>query len=209
MSTSRSSFSTYSAMVVLCCLLSRAGCALAEEPRVEPRSNGGRPAPDRAPPTGPAREPARSDLHLDFAPSSKAEPRFDQPLDRKQQPFAAPGEWGTEFRLRGQSLSSPQPAALGLDTAPTLHATNAWQRLEDFKARRGIRLLTLWENKFSTISLQTGKSGNPSLQWTSRSFSSGDASHGLFDRLVSKGLDELDSLEHRGGTSSETPAAQK
>jgi hypothetical protein len=47
------------------------------------------------------------------------------------------------------------------------------------------------------------------LQWTSRSFSSGDASQGLFDRLVSKGFDELDSLEHPRGTHPETTAAEK
>ena len=209
MSTSRASLSAYGAMLVLCCLLARAGCALAEEPRVEPRSGGGRPPPDRSPPSGTAREPATSPLHFDLAPSFKAEPRFDPQVDRKLQPLASTGDWGTEFRPHGQSLSSKQPLSAGLDTAPNLHATNAWQRLEDFKARRGIRLLTLWENKFSTLSLQTGKSGNPSLQWTSRSFSSGDASQGLFDRLVSKGFDELDSLEHPRGTHPETTAAEK
>jgi len=197
-------------MLVLCCLLARGGCALAEEPRVEPRGNGGRPAPDRAPPPNEAaRVSATSEFHLDLSPSAKPEPRFDPQFDRNLQPSLGAGEWGTEFRPRGQSLSSKQTSGAALDTAPSLHATNAWQRLEDFKARRGIRLLTLWENKFSTLSVQTGKSGNPSLQWTSRSFSSGDASQGLFDRLVSKGFDELDSLEHPGGTRPETTTAEK
>jgi hypothetical protein len=198
-------------MLVLCCLLARAGCALAEEPRGEPRAGGPRPPRERAPPLASARTVAPSEFHFNGEVLATPEPHFDAQFERAPPPLAGTRNWGTEFRPHGPGLSSRPAQTAEFLTAPSLHATNAWQRLEDYKARRGIRLLTLWESKFSTLSLQAGRSGIPSLQWTSRSFSRGDASQGLLDRLVSKGLDELGSLEHRDtmNPSSGEPAAEK
>jgi len=111
--------------------------------------------------------------------------------------------FGGDFRPRGKSLSDiDAPAAShDYDDLPTLHATNGWQRLKDFKVRGGVRLLTLWESKFSTLSLQAGHGGSPSLQWTSRGFGGGTASgagssHGLLDRLFSTTIGE--NLQHAG-----------
>ena len=49
-----------------------------------------------------------------------------------------------------------------------LRGTSVWQRLSDYKSHDRVRLLTLWESPGSTVSLQAGKRGDPSLQWTSR-----------------------------------------
>jgi hypothetical protein len=73
----------------------------------------------------------------------------------------------------------------GEEAARTLRATTAWQRLRDFRSRVGVRVLTLWESPGSTISLQAGKRGGPSLQWSSRVVGHGDeASRGLLDQLL-------------------------
>jgi len=89
----------------------------------------------------------------------------------------------TEFRPHGPSVTSKSPAAVR--GAPLGHDADAtlWQRLRDFKTRDGVRLLTLWNSSWSTLSLQTGKRGGPSLQWTSRSMNRDGAKSGLFDRL--------------------------
>ncbi len=48
--------------------------------------------------------------------------------------------------------------------------------------------MTLWESKRSTVSLQAGKHGGPSLQWSSRLMNRGGASRGLLDRFVASSL---------------------
>jgi hypothetical protein len=87
-----------------------------------------------------------------------------------------------DFRPRGQSIFGPDPH---LDTAndELIHDTSVWQRLNEFRNRDRIRVLTLWESGASSVSLQTGKRGDPSLQWTSRLMNRGGATHGLLDRL--------------------------
>ncbi len=66
-----------------------------------------------------------------------------------------------------------------------LRDTSVWQRLADYRAHGRIRLLTLWETGGSSVSLQAGKKGEPSLQWTSRSMNRGGATRGVLDQLVS------------------------
>jgi hypothetical protein len=65
-----------------------------------------------------------------------------------------------------------------------LHGTTMWDRLSDYRSHGRVRLLTLWEAGDNSVSLQAGKRGEPSLQWTSRSMNHGGATRGLFDRLV-------------------------
>ncbi len=91
-----------------------------------------------------------------------------------------------EFRPRPKA-SWLQPHADSPETAArSLETTTAWQRLRDYRSRIGIRVLTLWETPGSTVSLQAGKHGGPSLQWSSRVMGRGDeASRGLLDHLVS------------------------
>ncbi len=87
-----------------------------------------------------------------------------------------------DFRPRGQSIFGPDPH-LDMANDELMHDTTVWQRLNEFRNRDRIRLLTLWESGASSVSLQTGKRGDPSLQWTSRLMNHGGATHGLLDRL--------------------------
>jgi len=88
-----------------------------------------------------------------------------------------------EFRPRGRSISdSGAHADLGDDKL--ISDTTVWQRLSEFRAHDRVRVLTLWESGLSAVSLQAGKKGSPSLQWTSRLMNSGEAAHGLLDRLL-------------------------
>lgn len=92
-----------------------------------------------------------------------------------------------EFRPRGRSIFDKDPSEASQD-APMMKGTTAWQRLADYRSHNRVRLLTLWEGGGSTVSLQAGKRGDPSLQWTSRSMNRGGATRGLFDELFSVSL---------------------
>jgi hypothetical protein len=109
--------------------------------------------------------------------------------------FAAPGTYSRavapegssfskeEFRPRGRSISeSSAHADLGDDKL--INDTTVWQRLSEFKAHDRVRVITLWQSGLSAVSLQAGKKGSPSLQWTSRLMNSGEAAQGLLDRLL-------------------------
>jgi hypothetical protein len=87
-----------------------------------------------------------------------------------------------DFRPRGRSVleaDSRGPAEENLAFDKTI-----WQRLNEYRNRDKIRVLTLWESGASTVSLQTDHKGGPSLQWTSRLMNRGGATHGLLDRLI-------------------------
>lgn len=98
--------------------------------------------------------------------------------------------FGNEFRPRGPSLSAPNHPPGGANSARDLTSTTFWERMSDFKSRRGIRLLTLWDRGIGTLSLQAGHSGSPSLQWTSQSMHAGEAKRGVFDRMFSTSIGE-------------------
>jgi len=90
-----------------------------------------------------------------------------------------------DFRPRGHSIfEHPVPTGTADDT-PMLRGSTVWQRLADFRSHGRVRLLTLWENGGSSVSLQAGKKGEPSLQWTSRSMNRGGATRGVLDQLMS------------------------
>jgi hypothetical protein len=107
--------------------------------------------------------------------------------------FGAPGKYSMsgmpdtfsreEFRPRGRSILESDPHA-DLDDDKLISGTTVWQRLSEFRAHDRVRVLTLWESGLGSVSLQAGKKGTPSLQWTSRMMNSGEAAHGLFDRLL-------------------------
>jgi hypothetical protein len=108
--------------------------------------------------------------------------------------FAAPVDAGnpnfssTDFRPRKATLFDRDPSAAAFDDTPMLHGTTVWQRMADYKSHDGVRLLTLWESRGSTISLQAGRKGDPSLQWTSRLMNRGGSTRGLLDRWFSVSL---------------------
>ena len=74
------------------------------------------------------------------------------------------------------------------EDAPMLRGTTVWQRLSDYRSRDRVRVVTLWETGGSSVSLQAGKKGDPSLQWTSRLMNRGGATRGLLDQLFATSL---------------------
>lgn len=88
-----------------------------------------------------------------------------------------------EFRPRGPSVyESGAQAGSGGDSL--IGDSTAWQRLSEFRTRDRVRVLTLWKSGLSAVSLQAGKRGSPSLQWTSKLMNSGEAARGLLDRWL-------------------------
>lgn len=91
----------------------------------------------------------------------------------------------TEFRPRRQGLSGADPAKreTSLIDAPMLDTSVARQWRES-KSQGRVRLLTLWQSSVSSVSLQAGKHGMPSLQWSTPWMHREVASSGLFDRFL-------------------------
>jgi hypothetical protein len=90
----------------------------------------------------------------------------------------------TDFRPRGHSIFDADPKLnLPVDALGSNKNKDLLQQLQQYRSRDHIRVLTLWENGASAISIQTDHKGDPSLQWTSHLFNKGGATHGLLDRL--------------------------
>ncbi len=96
----------------------------------------------------------------------------------------------TEFRPRRRAPSAPAMSDYG-GSDPLFRTTTVWQRLNEFRAQDRVRVLTLWEMGGSNVSLQAGKKGDPSLQWSSSWTSQSRASHGVLDRLFSASLNGM------------------
>jgi hypothetical protein len=56
--------------------------------------------------------------------------------------------------------------------------------MADYKSQGRVRLLTLWQMRGSSLSLQAGRHGAPSLQWSTPWVHREGTSRGLFDRLL-------------------------
>jgi hypothetical protein len=97
--------------------------------------------------------------------------------------FSAP-----EFRPRGHSILEKDSRLADAEDAPMLRGTTVWQRLSDYRSRDRVRVVTLWETGGGSVSLQAGKKGDPSLQWTSRLMNRGGATRGLLDQVLSTSL---------------------
>jgi hypothetical protein len=94
----------------------------------------------------------------------------------------------TDFRPRKRTVFDRDPAVNLFGDAPLLHTTTVWQRMAEYKSHDRVQVLTLWESSGSMVSLQAGKRGDPSLQWTSRLMNHGGSTQGLLDRLFSVSL---------------------
>jgi hypothetical protein len=94
----------------------------------------------------------------------------------------------TDFRPRKPTVFDRDATAGTLGETSMLRNTTVWQRLSEYRTHDRVQLLTLWESSGSTISLQAGRRGDPSLQWTSRLMNRGGATQGLLDRLFSTSL---------------------
>jgi hypothetical protein len=106
------------------------------------------------------------------------------PTDMDSRTFSA-----TEFRPRKPTVFDSNPTANAFIDAPLLRNTTVWQRLSEYRSHDRVRLLTLWESSSSTISLQAGRRGDPSLQWTSRLMNRGGSTQGVLDRLFSTSIE--------------------
>jgi len=62
--------------------------------------------------------------------------------------------------------------------------TSLAREIAEFKTQDRVRLLTLWQNRASSLSLQAGKRGMPSLQWSTPWMHPNATSRGVFDRLL-------------------------
>jgi len=117
----------------------------------------------------------------------------------------------TEFRPRRQNLFDKDPFDSSFDDVPMLWNSTVWQRMGDYRSRDRVRVLTLWESSGSSVSLQAGRRGDPSLQWTSRWMNRGGSTKGLLDQLFSVSLagagNKLRSLS-RSTSAQEPPAKQ-
>jgi hypothetical protein len=91
----------------------------------------------------------------------------------------------TDFRPRKRTMFDADASVNLFSDSPLLRTTTVWQRMSDYKSHDRVRVLTLWESSGSTVSLQAGHRGDPSLQWTSRVMNHGGATQGLLDRLFS------------------------
>jgi hypothetical protein len=89
-----------------------------------------------------------------------------------------------DFRPRRRPVMDREPDVAALEGAPMSNGASVWQRLGEYRSHGRVRLLTLWETGGSSVSLQAGKKGEPSLQWTSHSMNHGGATRGLFDQLL-------------------------
>jgi hypothetical protein len=105
-----------------------------------------------------------------------------EPARSEQLTFSA-----TEFRPRKHGLLDADPARseASVIDAPIRRDTSLAREIAEFKTQDRLRLLTLWQNRASSLSLQAGKHGTPSLQWSTPWMHRDVSSRGLFDRLVS------------------------
>jgi hypothetical protein len=114
----------------------------------------------------------------------------------------------TEFRPRKHTVFDRDPAVSEFTDAPMIHYTTVWQRLSEYKSHDRVQVLTLWESSGSSVSLQAGKRGDPSLQWTSRLMNRGGSTRGLLDRFFSASIAGAASGFHTSSSrSSNAPAA--
>jgi hypothetical protein len=90
-----------------------------------------------------------------------------------------------EFRPRAHSILNSDSHVAAVDDESMMNRTTVWQRLSEYRSHNRVRLVTLWETGGSSLSLQAGRKGDPSLQWTSRLMNRGGAPRGLLDELFS------------------------
>jgi hypothetical protein len=112
----------------------------------------------------------------------------------------------TEFRARKPGLLEAAAAAdrAFVMDAPMLRDTSLARGVSEAKSQDRVRLLTLWQSRASSLSLQAGKRGAPSLQWSTPWMHRDAASRGLFDRWLSVSPRSLGSsvrgaVPHQGG----------
>lgn len=130
------------------------------------------------------------------APAKDRPPGADAPLKpgaEASAPFALSVPRGetrafsaTEFRPRRQGISGADAPGheRSIIDAPMLD-TSVARQLRESKSQDRVRLLTLWRSSASSVSLQAGRHGMPSLQWSTPWMHRDVVPRGLFDRILS------------------------
>jgi len=135
-------------------------------------------------------QPQSTDARRSWDAQTTARAQIATPSFPARFAFSAPGAETqvfspTEFRPRKRGLET---AAAGSDVSvidtPMLRDTSIAGELSEARTQDRVRLLTLWQSRASSLSLQTGKHGAPSLQWSTPWMHRDAASRGLFDRLL-------------------------
>lgn len=90
-----------------------------------------------------------------------------------------------EFRPRARGTATADSQLDAAHDESMMSRTTVWQRLSESQSLNRVRLVTLWETGGSSLSLQAGRKGDPTLQWTSRLMNHGGAPRGLLDELFS------------------------
>ena len=115
-----------------------------------------------------------------------------------------------EFRPRGPSLNE-NSARTAAGESPLMNNTTVWQRLSDYRTHDRLSLVTLWEPGGNSLSLQAGRKGDPTIQWTSRLMSHPGAGRGLLDELFSTSVGGIGKNLHFGhiGTADSSTKSSK
>lgn len=90
-----------------------------------------------------------------------------------------------DFRPHATSMFNSEHI-LNVTDESLMSDTPVWHSLSDYSTLGRVRVLTLWQSSANSISLQAGKKGTPSLQWTAHLFTRSTGSPrvaGLLDRL--------------------------
>jgi hypothetical protein len=72
-----------------------------------------------------------------------------------------------------------------LTDMPRLQDNSVARQMAEFKSQDRLRLLTLWQSHASSLSIQAGRKGAPSLQWSTPLMRRESSPRGLFDHLLS------------------------
>jgi|GEM_PF-1500776 hypothetical protein len=109
-----------------------------------------------------------------------------------------------EFRGRPRALGDADAAVKADDSL--MEDRDTWQRLaSEYRVQRRVRVVTLWDAGWSSVSLQAGKHGDPSLQWTGHLFGRSEAHRGVLDRWMPSTPGAGDSGGARGVVHALTP----
>ena len=122
----------------------------------------------------------------------------------------APVYSAREFRPRGPSLNETTSHVIAGEQ-PLMNNTTVWQRLSDYRTHDRLSLVTLWETGGNSLSLQAGRKGDPTIQWTSRLMGHSGAGRGLLDELFSTsvgGISKNLHFNHSGTTDSASKASK-
>jgi len=131
-----------------------------------------------------------------------AAPPFPAPFAFSAPRVETPAFSATEFRPRKPGL--PGAADAGSEgpviDAPMLRDASIAAELSEAKTQNRVRLLTLWQSRASSLSLQAGRHGAPSLQWSTPWMHRDTNARGVFDRLLMVAPRSFGSIV-RGGSS--------